>query len=76
MQFPSLKSTAFLAVLTRKPLQYRIDRQKGSHRTLISDRYPKIGFSWHDGVTIPGRLVRKVLVDDVGLTESEALELL
>jgi predicted RNA binding protein YcfA (HicA-like mRNA interferase family) len=51
-------------------------RQKGSHRRLESTSgYPPLGFSWHDSVTISRRHVRKVLVDDVGLSEEEALTL-
>lgn len=66
-----------MAVLKRSPLGYVIDRQSGSHRTLKSPNgYRPLGFSFHDGVTIPPRVVRKVLVDDVGLTQEEALELL
>ena len=38
--------------------------------------YPQLSFSWHDGVTIPPGLVRKVLVEDAGLAEQEALDLL
>ncbi len=59
----------------RKPLSYKVTRQSGSHRTLESDNgYPKLGFSFHDGVDVPSGLVRKILVRDVGLAEEEALE--
>jgi hypothetical protein len=33
-------------------------------------------FSFHDGATVPARVVRNVLTKDVGLAEDEALELL
>jgi hypothetical protein len=33
-------------------------------------------FAFHDGATIPGGLVRKILVRDVGLDEEEARKLL
>ncbi|MEX1009158.1 MAG: type II toxin-antitoxin system HicA family toxin [Acidimicrobiia bacterium] len=56
----------------RKPLDYVVARQNGSHRTMKSPNYPTLGFSWHDRATIPRGLVRKVLVEDVGLTEADA----
>jgi predicted RNA binding protein YcfA (HicA-like mRNA interferase family) len=76
VEFPSLKSQQLLRILQREPLAYEVVRQRGSHRTLESPNgYPKLGFSFHDGVTIPGRTVKKVLVKDVGLDENEAIEL-
>ena len=76
MQFPSLKATRLLAVLTREPLNYRVVRQKGSHRKLTSaSGYPPLTFSWHDRVTIPGGLVKEILTDRVGLNEPDALRL-
>lgn len=75
--FPSLKASKLLAVLTRKPLLYRVERQNGSHRTLVSDAgYPRLLFSFHDGVEVPRGVVRKILTGDVGLTEQDALDLL
>jgi predicted RNA binding protein YcfA (HicA-like mRNA interferase family) len=75
--FPSKRSNELFAVLTRAPLNYRVVRQKGSHKKLESDSgYPPIGFSWHDGVTLAPGLVRKVLTKDVGLSIEEALRLL
>ena len=75
--FPSLKAKALLAVLMRKPLLYRIERQRGSHRTLVSEAaYPKLMFSFHDGATIPPGAVKKILTKDIGLNEQEALTLL
>jgi hypothetical protein len=38
--------------------------------------YPSLTFSWHDRATILPGLVRKTLVQDVGLTEEEALKLI
>jgi predicted RNA binding protein YcfA (HicA-like mRNA interferase family) len=75
--FPSLKGRELLAVLMRKPLLYRVDRQTGSHRTLKSGAgYPDVHFSFHEGVTVPRGAVKKVLTKDVGLSEQEALALL
>lgn len=74
MAFPSLKSQQLLAVLQRQPLNYRIVRQRGSHRALESDSgYPPLGFSWHDGVTVGPTAVNKILTKDVGLSEEDAL---
>lgn len=77
MQFPALKAQQLLAILRREPLGYEIVRQKGSHRRLRSrNGHPDVGFSFHDGITIPPGLVKKVLVADVGLSEDEARKLL
>ncbi len=75
--FPSLKARWLLAILARSPLDYRVVRQRGSHRHLRSSAgHPDLLFSFHDRVTIPPEAVRKILVRDVGLTEDEALQLL
>ncbi len=74
--FPSLKARRLLAVLTREPLNYRVVRQNGSHRTLIAPGRPTITFAWHAAKTVPPGLVRKVLVRDVGLDPREARRLL
>lgn len=72
-----MRAPKLLSVLCRAPLNDRIVRQNGSHRRLESSSgYPPLGFAWHDGVTIPRGLVRKVLVKDVGLSVEEALTLL
>ena len=77
MDFPSLKSQQLLRVLLREPLDYEIARQNGSHRKLESSNgYPTLGFSFHDGVTVPGGAVKKILVKDVGLVEDEARALI
>lgn len=77
MDFPSLKAQKLLRVLLREPLDYEIVRQSGSHRKLESrNGYPDTGFSFHDGATIPGGAVKKILVKDIGLDEDEARELL
>lgn len=77
MDFPSLKARQLLRVLEREPLGYKTVRQRGSHRTLESSNgYPKLGFSFHDSATIPGGMVRKILVKDVGLNEQDAINLI
>jgi endonuclease/exonuclease/phosphatase (EEP) superfamily protein YafD/predicted RNA binding protein YcfA (HicA-like mRNA interferase family) len=75
-QFPSIKAKRLLAVLERKPLDYRIARQAGSHRRLEAPSRPSLTFAFHDNTTIPAGLVRKILVRDVGLAEDEARKLL
>ena len=75
-EFPSMKAKDLLRVLMRQPLGYRIIRQRGSHRILVSDQgYPKLLFAFHIRQTIPAPLVRRILVHDVGLVESEVREL-
>jgi predicted RNA binding protein YcfA (HicA-like mRNA interferase family) len=66
-----------LAVLERKPLEYKETRRKGSHRRLVSDNgYPDIGFWCHDKDTLKGSVVRDILVNQVGLSEDEARDLI
>lgn len=74
-KFPSLKSQRLLSILTAKPLGYRVVRQRGSHRRLEAEGLPSLTFAFHDGATIPGGMVRKILVDQVGLSEDEARRL-
>jgi len=76
VRFPSLKAPRLLAVLMRKPLNYRIVSQHGSHRHLESDDYPPIDFCWHDKQTLPGALVRRILMKRIGLSEQQARKLL
>jgi len=75
-RFPSLEERALLAVLCREPLGYRIVRQAGSHRRLEARDLPPLTLAFHDRATIAPGVVRKILVDDVGLTEQEARRLL
>lgn len=65
-----------LAILERKPLEYREKRRKGSHRRLASaNGYPEIAFWAHDKDTLKGSVVREILVNQVGLSEDEARKL-
>ena len=75
-RFPSLKARALLAVLSREPLGYRVVRQSGSHRRLEAPGLPPLTLAFHDRATIAPGLVRKILVDDIGLTEDDARRLL
>jgi predicted RNA binding protein YcfA (HicA-like mRNA interferase family) len=75
--FPSLKARQLLGLLSRKPFEYRIKRQVGSHRLLVSPNgYPELRFSFHDKATIPPGAVRKILMKDVDLSELEATRIL
>jgi len=68
-----------LAILKRKPLCYEEKpgkKRKGSHRHLVSaEGYPGIAFWCHDKDTLKPSVVRDILVNQVGLSESEAREL-
>jgi predicted RNA binding protein YcfA (HicA-like mRNA interferase family) len=74
--FPSMKARDLLAVLMREPLSYAIVRQLGSHRRLKAPGRPSLTFAFHDRATVGPGLVRKVLCQDVGLSEDEALKIL
>jgi hypothetical protein len=41
-----------------------------------AENRPTLTFAFHEGDTIPGGMVRKILVDQVGLDEEEARRLL
>jgi len=71
-----MKADALLRVLLRAPLSYRVVRQRGSHRRLVSaNGYRPITYAYH-GRTVDGARVRQVLVDQVGLTVDQALSIL
>jgi predicted RNA binding protein YcfA (HicA-like mRNA interferase family) len=70
--FPSLKAKQLLRILKRKPLDYEVVAQNGSHRKLESEGRPTINFAWHDRATVPPRAVKSLLVSKIGLTEEEA----
>jgi predicted RNA binding protein YcfA (HicA-like mRNA interferase family) len=74
--FPAMKARAFLAVLMREPLGYKIVRQRGSHRVLRAEGRPELRFSYHDKATVPPGVIRKYLVNEVGLNSKEAHDLL
>lgn len=74
--FPSMKAKRLLAVLMREPLNYRIVRQRGSHRWLAAPGRKSFCFAWHDREEIQPYRVREVLLYKAGLGESEALDLL
>jgi predicted RNA binding protein YcfA (HicA-like mRNA interferase family) len=71
-----MKARRLLAVLEREPLGYREVRRRGSHRILAAPGRPGLLFAFHDGTTLPGGVVRAILVDRVGLDETTARGLL
>lgn len=76
-RFPSMRGRELYRHLARKPLSYRQDpdrSREGSHRTLVSDAYPDLHLAFHDSVEIAPGLVRKILVQDVGLSPDQALK--
>jgi predicted RNA binding protein YcfA (HicA-like mRNA interferase family) len=70
MRWPELRR-----VLEAQPLGYRVISQTGSHRKLEALDRPSLRLSFHDRQEIPGGLVRKILVEDVGLSVDEARKL-
>ena len=74
--FPALKSRRVLRILMSKPLGYVEVRRSGSHRRLKADGRPTLTWAFHDGRTRSPVEVRRVLVNQVGLAEDEALKLL
>jgi predicted RNA binding protein YcfA (HicA-like mRNA interferase family) len=71
-----MKARRLRAILERKPLNYRVARQTGSHRRLLSPDYPPLVFAYHDQETVRPQAIRKILVRDIGLAEDEARKLL
>ena len=71
MPVRSMKARELLAILQRAPLGYTIVRQAGSHRTLAAEGRQPVTFSFHDGQTIGPSLVRRILCQQVGLTDAE-----
>jgi predicted RNA binding protein YcfA (HicA-like mRNA interferase family) len=76
-QVPSLRGRDLLKVLRSDRLGYSIVRQKGSHRRLVSSTgYPPLTFAFGDNEMIGPTMVKKVLMQGVGLTEEEVVEVL
>lgn len=74
--YPSMKVKRFRRLLGRAFGYERVKgRGKGSHTILRSNRgYPDLVDGFHDGVEIPPHRVKRILIDDVGLTNQQALE--
>lgn len=74
-----MKAKALLRVLQREPLAYKAEKKGAgsSHRKLVSrNGFPVLFFSFHDNQNIGGTMVRKILVNQVGLDDETALEIL
>jgi predicted RNA binding protein YcfA (HicA-like mRNA interferase family) len=71
-----MKASELLRVLCREPLSYSVVRQNGSHRIMRSSKYGQLMFSGHVGDEVGPTRVKKVLVDQIGLSEVQALTLL
>ncbi len=77
LSYPALRWPALFQILSREPLRYRIERQSGSHKKLVSDAgYPPLRLAFHESAEIAPGLVRKILTRDVGLSDDEARALL
>ena len=74
--FPTMKSRELLRILQQKPLSCSIMRTRGSHRTLRTPSGRTFRYAHHDAKELSGYQVRDVLMNDLGLTEKEALEVL
>ena len=73
-RLPALKAARVLRLLAR--VGYTEVRRRGSHRKMVADGRGDIIFAYHDKVTIPPHVLRKMLVDVAGLTEDEIEDLL
>ena len=71
-----MKAKDLLAILHRAPLGYVVTRQRGGHRKLEAPGRPALLFAFHDSDTIGSVMVKKILVNSVGLTADEIDEIL
>jgi hypothetical protein len=61
--------------LLGRDLGYTLERQEGtSHKKLTADGRPSVTFAFHDGRSLSPIEVRDILVRQVGLSVTEALE--
>ena len=54
----SRKARVVLAALLK--IGWRIERQSGSHRTLVRDGWPNFTFAFHDGEEIGPRMLPRI----------------
>ncbi|MYR08085.1 addiction module toxin, HicA family [Gordonia sp. SID5947] len=67
--WPSLRASDLERIIRRhcgQPI-----RQSGSHR-IYKGKHKKFTFAYHNGDEVGGNMVRRVLVNDVGLTPQDA----
>ena len=72
--FPTLEVRDLLPLLQRRPLSCSIMRTRESHWTLRTPTGRTFRYSYHVAREFSGYRVRDVLMDDLWLTENEALE--
>jgi hypothetical protein len=76
VDYPSLKGPQMLALLRRKPFEYRQKPGKtprGSHRHLVSPNgYPDLAFWCHDSGSLPAYVVKEILMGQIGLSDEQA----
>ena len=73
-KFPDIKARILLRILCSKPLGYEIVRTNGSHKILISPHHPRIIFSFHNSTSLSGPEVKRILINQIELTEAQAWE--
>ncbi len=73
-RFPSMKGGQVLRLL--KKLGYEVERQRGSHCTLVAANRPPLVFAWHDSADVSPQALKHLLVRQVGLTDEEIAEVL
>lgn len=75
-QWPSHKANYVLRLL-RKQLGYvKEGPQEGSHVWLVAEGIPRIRWAYHNKRTLAPKELRRLLIEDVGLTIDEAKEVL
>lgn len=74
VNYPTLNFRKVLSLV--KQVGYRQVRQSGSHRWLEADGRPPITLAYHDGSDVPARALRKLLENQIGLSEPEIRALL
>jgi len=71
-----MKTKELIRCLYGSPLYYKIIRQKSSHRTLKSAYYPTLTIGYHDSVEVSGRYIKNLLVNEIGLSEDMARQVI
>jgi predicted RNA binding protein YcfA (HicA-like mRNA interferase family) len=71
-----MKGSALERLLKSSDLGYVIKGQRGSHRKMESPHHPPILFSYHDGADVSPNAVKKILTQDVQLSEEDAMRVL
>jgi predicted RNA binding protein YcfA (HicA-like mRNA interferase family) len=70
-----MKPRELLRVLAHLGYVEKTPRTGGSHQTLVAPGRPTLTFAFHPSVSSIGPvMVRRILVQQVGLTQQEALE--